>query len=253
MRALEEARPLQFALPVSVAMTWAGFNRYLSDIDIDAVEQDIVELMEHARTHSIGNQLGIGHCLLGLCQTRRNQFDAATSLVREGLRLLAEAQYEVFSPIVLAHLCEAAIAANRHNDALSLMAQLESRDRNAEHWCTPEILRVKGLIALSGEHDQAAAADFFSRSGALARKQSALAWELRAAMNLCKLWATQSREGDALDLLEPLYGRFTEGFETADLIAARRLIDELRSTASSRQRPGAVRRPPLSRTLPERA
>jgi len=234
VRALEEARPLQFALPVSVAMTWAGFNRYLSDTDIDAVEHDIVELMEHARTHSIGNQLGIGQCLLGLCQTRRNQFDAATPLVREGLRLLAEAQYEVFSPVVLAHLCESAIAANRHNDALSLMAQLESRDRNAEHWCTPEILRVKGLIALSDERDEAAAADFFSRSGALARKQGALAWELRAAMNLGKLWATESRESDALDLLEPLYGSFTEGFETADLIAARRLIDELRSSASTR-------------------
>ena len=249
MRALEEAQPLQFALPVSVAMTWAGFNRYLSDIDIDAVEHDIVELIEHARTHSIGNQLGIGHCLLGLCQTRRNQFDAATPLVREGLRLLAEAQYEVFSPIVLAHLCEAAIAANRHSDALSLMAQLESRDSNPEHWCIPEILRVKGLIALSG--DEAAAADFFSRSGALARKQGALAWELRAAMNLGKLWAAQGRESDALDLLEPLYGRFTEGFETTDLIAARRLIDGLRSPAGSRQ--CSVRQPPLSWTLPERA
>jgi hypothetical protein len=164
---------------------------------------------------------------------------------------LAEAQYEVFSPVVLAHLCEAAIAANRHNDALSLMVQLESRDSNPEHWCTPEILRVKGLIALSGERDEAAAADFFSKSGALARKQGALAWELRAAMNLGQLWAAQSRERDALDLLEPLYGRFTEGFETVDLIAARRLIDEFTSLASSRQR--SVRRPPLSRTLPERA
>jgi hypothetical protein len=164
---------------------------------------------------------------------------------------LAEAQYEVFSPVVLAHLCEAAIAANRHNDALSLMVQLESRDSNPEHWCTPEILRVKGLIALSGERDEAAAADFFSKSGALARKQGALAWELRAAMNLGQLWAAQSRERDALDLLEPLYGRFTEGFETVDLIAASRLIDELTSLASSRQR--SVRRPPLSRTLPERA
>lgn len=234
MRALEEAQPLQFALPVSVAMTWAGFNRYLSDTNIDAVEHDIVELMEHARTHSIGNQLGIAHCLLGLCQTRRNQFDSATSLVREGLRLLAEAQYEVFSPIVLAHLCEAAIAANRHDNALSLMAQLESRDHNPEHWCTPEVLRVKGLIALSSARDQAAAADYFSRSGALARKQGALAWELRAAMNLGKLWATQGRERDALDLLEPLCGRFTEGFGTADLIAARRLLDDFRSSAGTR-------------------
>src|SRR5260370_10043624 len=164
MRALEEARPLQFALPVSVAMTWAGFNRYLADTDIDAVEHDIVELMEHARTHSIGNQLGIGHCFLGLCQTRRNQFDTATPLVREGLRLLAEAQYEAFSPVVLAHLCEAGIAANRHNDALSLMAQLESRDSNPAHWCTPEILRVKCLIAPPGQRDEAAAAHFLSKT-----------------------------------------------------------------------------------------
>jgi predicted ATPase len=131
------------------------------------------------------------------------------------------------------------------------MAQLESRDSNPEHWCTPEILRVKGLIALSGERDEAAAADLFSKSGALARKQGALAWELRAAMNLGQLWVTQSRASDALGLLEPLYGRFTEGFETVDLIAASRLIEELTSLASSRQR--SVRRPPLSRTLPERA
>jgi predicted ATPase len=85
----------------------------------------------------------------------------------------------------------------------------------------------------------------------LARKQGALAWELRTAMNLGKLWAAQSRESDALDLLEPLYGRFTEGLETADLIAARRLIDELRSPASSR--PSSLRQPPLSWTLPEQA
>jgi predicted ATPase/DNA-binding winged helix-turn-helix (wHTH) protein len=228
MRALEEARPLQFALPVSVAMVWAGFNRYLFDTDIDAVEHDIVELMEHARTHSIGSQLGVGHCFLGLCQTRRNQFDAATPLVTEGLRLSSEAQYEVFTPVILAHLCESAIGAGRYGDASSLMAQLENRDRNQEHWCTAEVLRVKGLMALSGERNEAAAADLFSKAAALARKQGALAWELRAAMNLSKLWVDQGREREALGLLEPLYSRFTEGFETVDLIAALRLLDELR-------------------------
>jgi predicted ATPase len=53
-------------------------------------------------------------------------------------------------------------------------------------------------------------------------------------MSLGKLWGTHSRERDALNLLQPLYGAFTEGFETADLIAARRLIDGLRSSASIR-------------------
>ena len=141
---------------------------------------------------------------------------------------VAEARYEVFTPVILAHLCESAIAADRYSDALSLMAQIESRDRNKEHWCTAEILRVKGLLALSGKRGQAAAADLFSSAAALARKQGALAWELRAAMNLSKLWVDQGRERKALGLLEPLYSRFTEGFETVDLIAALRLLDELR-------------------------
>jgi tetratricopeptide (TPR) repeat protein len=103
LRVLEAARPLQFAMPLSVAMTWATFHRYLSDTDIDAIEQDIVELIEHARTHSIKPQVGIGHCFLALCQTRRNQFDAAMPLATEGLQLLAEMQYEVFVPLILAH------------------------------------------------------------------------------------------------------------------------------------------------------
>jgi predicted ATPase len=225
-RVLEAARPLQFAMPLSVAMTWASFHRYLSDTDIDSVEHDIVELIEHARTHSIKPQVGIGNCLLALCQTRRNQFDAAIPLATEGLRLLAEMQYEVFVPLTLAHLSESAIAADRHVDAVSLMAQLASRDRNGEHWCTAEILRVKGLLALSDD-DADAAASLFLQSAELARKQGALAWELRAAMNLARLRANQGRQREAIELLEGVYNRFTEGFETVDLLATRSLLSKL--------------------------
>jgi predicted ATPase len=214
-------------MPLSVAMTWATFHRYLSDTDIDAIEQDIVELIEHARTHSIKPQVGIGHCFLGLCQTRRNQFDAAMPLATEGLQLLAEMQYEVFVPLILAHLIESAIAADRHTDAVALMAQLASRDRNREHWCTAEVLRVQGLLALSGDHDPDAAATLFLQSAALARKQGALAWELRAAMNLARLRANQGHQREAIELLEGVYNRFTEGFETVDLLAARSLLGEL--------------------------
>jgi len=225
-RVLEAARPLQFAMPLSVAMTWASFHGYLSDTDIDSVEHDIVELIEHARTHSIKPQVGIGNCFLALCQTRRNQFDAAMPLAAEGLRLLAEMQYEVFVPLILAHLSESAIVADRHVDAVSLMAQLASRDRNREHWCTAEILRVKGLPALSND-DADAAATFFLQSAELARKQGALAWELRAAMNLARLRANHGRQREARVLLEGVYNRFTEGFETVDLLAARSLLIEL--------------------------
>jgi hypothetical protein len=226
LRVLEAARPLQFAMPLSVAMTWASFHRYLSDTDIEAVEHDIVELIEHARTHLIKPQVGIGNCFLALCQTRRNQFDLAMPLAAEGLWLLAEMQYEVFVPLILAHLSESTIAADRHVDAVSLMAQLASRDRNREHWCTPEVLRVKGLLALSDDHADAAAA-LLLQSAALARKQGALAWELRAAMNLARLRASQSRRREAIELLEGVYNGFTEGFESVDLLAARSLLGEL--------------------------
>jgi predicted ATPase len=107
------------------------------------------------------------------------------------------------------------------------MAQLASRDSNREHWCTAEVLRVKGLLALSGDHDPDAAATLFLQSAALARKQGALAWELRAAMNLARLRANQGRQREAIELLEGVYNRFTEGFETVDLLAARSLLGEL--------------------------
>jgi predicted ATPase len=226
LRVLEAARPFQFAMPLSVAMTWASFHRYLSDTDIDAVEHDIVELIEHARTHSIKPQVGIGNCFLALCQTRRNQFEAAMPLATEGLQLLAEMQYEVFVPLILAHLSESAIAADRNADAVSLMAQLANRDRNTEHWCTAEVLRVKGLLALSDDQADAAAA-LFLQSAELARRQGALAWELRAAMNLARLRANQGRQSEAMELLEGVYSKFTEGFETVDLLAARSLVGEL--------------------------
>jgi predicted ATPase len=148
-------------------------------------------------------------------------------LATEGLRLLAEMRYEVFVPLILAHLSESAIAAGRHADAASLMEQLASRDLNKEHWCTAEVLRVKGLLALSVDHNPDAAATLFLLSTALARKQGALAWELRAAMNLAQLKANQGRQREATEQLEGVYSRFTEGFETVDLLAARSLLGEL--------------------------
>ncbi|MEI9887626.1 MAG: winged helix-turn-helix domain-containing protein [Rhizomicrobium sp.] len=232
-RALAEARSLEFALPVGVALTWAGLNKYLSDPDIDAVERDVVELVDHSRTHAIASDEAFGLCLLGLCQAKRQQFDAAMPLVMEGLRMFGEIHYEVFTPFVLAHLCEAAIEAKRHDDARSLMTRLARDERNPKSWCTPEILRVKGMLALTGG-DQAAAAAFFSQSIESARTQGALAWELRAATSLGRLHAAAGRPGEALDLLAPVFERFAEGADTADLVAAGQFLDELRSSTPAR-------------------
>ncbi|MEJ0041867.1 MAG: hypothetical protein WDM81_06500 [Rhizomicrobium sp.] len=94
----------------------------------------------------------------------------------------------------------------------------------------PDLLRTRGEILLTlPRPDPAAAEDSLLRSIDCAAKQSALSWELKAAIPLARLWRDQGRSRQARSLLEDLHGRFMEGFGTQDLIAARRLLDELES------------------------
>jgi predicted ATPase len=88
-------------------------------------------------------------------------------------------------------------------------------------------MRIKGEILASGSRS-CEAETWFSRSMDLAREQSALAWELRAATSFAHLRARQGRCGEASRVLRSVYVRFTEGFGTPDLKAAKRLLDELK-------------------------
>jgi len=118
--------------------------------------------------------------------------------------------------------------------ARQLKAVEEAIDRFGgmeEHWASAELLRVKGeLLLLDGAPGAAAAAeDHFRQALDWARQQGALSWELRAATSLARLRQNQGRPADAIACLEPVYDRFTEGFGTADLTAAKRLLDDLAS------------------------
>jgi predicted ATPase/DNA-binding winged helix-turn-helix (wHTH) protein len=221
--AIEDARRMGYMIPISVAMQWGYFNKYLFDVNVDEVEDGAVDFVEHARVHGLLPDQGIALCLLGLCQARRGQYEEAEPLVAEGLRLMAEGHYEVLSPIFRAHLCEAALTAGHHEKAAAIMAELDSRDRNPVHFCSPEILRVKGVLALAGA-DPAAAKERFQESIVLSREQGALSFELRAAMSLSKLMAEQGLGQEALNLVESVYARFGEGFGSADLVSAKALI-----------------------------
>ena len=91
-----------------------------------------------------------------------------------------------------------------------------------------EVLRVGGEIAMmSPERDTAKAEMFFDRALGVARQQQARSWELRAAMSMAQLWREQGHRDTARDLLAPVYGWFTEGFDTLDLKEAKALLDEL--------------------------
>jgi len=95
-----------------------------------------------------------------------------------------------------------------------------------------EIHRLCGeLTARSPHPDPAKAEESFRTALAIAREQGTRGYELRAATSLARLWGEQGRRGEARVLLAPVYGSFTEGFDTADLKEAKALLDELNSTA----------------------
>ena len=101
-------------------------------------------------------------------------------------------------------------------------------ETNKERWYQAEINRVAGEIALkSPEHDAAKAEAYFERALAVARQQQAKSWELRASMSLARLWRDQGKVKAARELLAPIYGWFTEGFDTRDLKEAKALLEEL--------------------------
>jgi len=126
----------------------------------------------------------------------------------------------------LSELAEALAHTGRIAEGLALLeAEIE---RSETRWLTPELLRLKGELLLLQKSPAGAemAQDLFRQALDEARQQGALSWELRAATSLARLLCHQGRSADAIACLQPVYDRFTEGFETADLIAAKQVLDE---------------------------
>jgi len=110
------------------------------------------------------------------------------------------------------------------NEGMSLI------ETTNERWFEAEINRVAGEIALKSlPPDAGKAQAYFERALAVARAQQAKSWELRAAMSMARLWIDQGKRAEARDLLAPVYGWFTEGFDTRDLKEAKALLGELAS------------------------
>ena len=105
---------------------------------------------------------------------------------------------------------------------------VRTMEATKETWCEAEVNRVAGEVALaSPERDVTKAEAYFERALAVARQQQAKSWELRASMSLARLWRDQGKVQQARELLAPVYGWFTEGFDTRDLKEAKALLDAL--------------------------
>jgi predicted ATPase len=99
-------------------------------------------------------------------------------------------------------------------------------ERTGERWLEAELYRHKGQLLLRQGHSKAAE-ELYRKAISIAKEQAAKLWELRAAASLARLRRDRGRPAEARDLLAPIYGWFTEGFDTADLKEAKALIGEL--------------------------
>jgi predicted ATPase len=112
-------------------------------------------------------------------------------------------------------------------------AIVESK-RDGQGWYLPELLRIKGELLLRDMRARSskAAESCFLEGIETARRQGALFWELRGALSLAHLRLTQNRADQARQILAPIYGRFTEGFETSYLCNARTMLESLGSSSN---------------------
>ena len=163
--------------------------------------------------------------LRGAGLSAQGAFDDAIACLREGLAGRLGAMLN--RPYGLNRLAEALVRQGEHGAALAAAREgLEMQDRTGQHRWEAELHRFEG-IALCGLNQLDEGQIALEEALRVARSQQAKSYELRAAASLARIWGEQGRRAEAHKLLAPIYGWFTEGFDTPDLKEAKRLLDEL--------------------------
>ena len=161
---------------------------------------------------------------------------ASTDKAPDAIRIITAGD-TVFQPIrgrslltwYVPHLAKAHADLGQFDDAWRFINEVRRVVETANvRFCETEVHRIAGEIALrSPQRDAAKGEAYFERALTVARAQQAKSWELRAAMSMTRLWRDQGKRDEARDLLAPVYGWFTEGFDTRDLKEAKALLDEV--------------------------
>ena len=149
--------------------------------------------------------------------------------MHEGMAIYRATDAALFLPYFLTFLAEAYGAANQPEAGLRLLDEARTvMDSTQERVYEAEMQRVQGELVLAQGADQYAQAETcFLHALDIARRRQARSWEPRAAVSLSRLWQQQGKRAEAQALLAPIYGWFTEGFDTADLQEARALLEAL--------------------------
>jgi len=220
----------QLAYPLSLVSTWhvSGVLHQLRG-EPARIREHAEALIALATAHGIAPPRVAGGLLLrGWTLVVQGDRAAGLADIHQGLTLWESVGSRILRPYALATLAEVYLQGGQPAQGLALVQEaLALVHTTGERWYEAELYRLQGELTLAqsqvpGREAQAEAC--FHTALAIARRQQAMSWELRVAMSLARLWQCQGKQDAAHQLLAPLYGWFSEGFDTADLQAAQALL-----------------------------
>ena len=226
---LEETSATEHAISLCDALAQAMCPIALLVGDCEVAEQSIESLLERTQRHALGTWSVLGRCWKATLHIKRGELDVGVPMLSASLEALREARFAFYRTQFMGTLAAGIAATGEVSQGLTLIDQaLERCAAKEELWCMAELLRLKGsILVAAGSASLVPAEDHFRQSLDWARRQGALSWELRAATSLGELQRLTGRIPEARMSIATVYGRFTEGFATADLRSAQALIDEL--------------------------
>lgn len=212
---------------LAVALAWVP-DVFLWTGDLSEAEGYADRLVAHARSHSLTPYLCVGYGYKGALAIRRGNARYGVETLKDCLKQCHAVHYEVRNTELKIVLARGLLEMGEVDEATTLVDDtVRQVDENGDLFFMPEALRVRGrALVLMDRLDDAAT--WLARSLENSHRQGAQGWELRAAIDLASLWVGQGRCNEACRLLQPVFERFVEGLETADLKAAARLLTDLK-------------------------
>lgn len=225
--ALDQAAIKNHPFPTCVSLVYAS-TFLLWTGDLQRAGDLIEKLIALAGRYSLGTYHALGVALKGELAISRDEAEAGVELLRSALDALRSQQYNLLLTGFIGSLADGLRKTGQLEEASFAISGAIARATNSGlKLDLSELLRIKSQVLIA-QNDPESAENCLMESLAVARAQSALAWELRSTVDLARLLSKGGQRERARNMLVLVYERFTEGFETADLKRARVLLDELR-------------------------
>jgi ATP/maltotriose-dependent transcriptional regulator MalT len=227
-QAMRDARETGQPTTVAISLVW-GSSVFLLSGDVDTATTAVDQLVDYAEKHSLGPYHMVGLGLRGELAVRRHDV-SGVELLQRAIDVLHGGRHDLLRTVFGTALAEGLAALGRFREALTTIDEAiawTARNDGAS-FDLPEMFRVKGrLLTTMQPSNEPAGEQWLLRALDMAKARRAVAWELRAATTLARLWSRRGRQDDARSVLEAAYRPLEQGFETADVRAADRLLSEL--------------------------